>query len=193
MWQDDPTYASCTGSYYLLLTWLTVPQFVLDELILAQQGSRVSIIVTQPRRLSAIGVAARVAAERLEDGSVGYAIRGESKQSPQTKILFCTTGVVLRRLGSGDKLDDVTHVIVDEVYLTLWWMLASTDVGPEQVHERSVDGDFLLLELRELLRTHHRLRVILMSATINHEVFVKYFNNAPLLTIPGFTHPVEDL
>lgn len=193
MWQDDPTYASCTGSYYLSLTWLTVPQFVLDELILAQQGSRVSIIVTQPRRLSAIGVAARVAAERLEDGSVGYAIRGESKQSPQTKILFCTTGVVLRRLGSGDKLDDVTHVIVDEVYLTLWWMLASTDVGPAQVHERSVDGDFLLLELRELLRTHHRLRVILMSATINHEVFVKYFNNAPLLTIPGFTHPVEDL
>ena len=62
-----------------------------------------------------MGVAARVSAERLEDGSVGYAIRGESKQGPQTKILFCTTGVVLRRLGSGDKLNDVTHVIVDEV------------------------------------------------------------------------------
>ncbi|TFK86940.1 P-loop containing nucleoside triphosphate hydrolase protein [Polyporus arcularius HHB13444] len=152
-----------------------LPQFVLDELIAANQGAKASIIVTQPRRLSAIGVAARVSAERLEDGSVGYAIRGESKQGPRTKILFCTTGVVLRRLGSGDKLADVTHVIVDEV------------------HERSVDGDFLLLELRELLKTHRNLKVILMSATINHEVFVKYFDNAPLLTIPGFTHPVEDL
>ncbi|KAI0713143.1 P-loop containing nucleoside triphosphate hydrolase protein [Cerioporus squamosus] len=152
-----------------------LPQFVLDELIAADQGAKASIIVTQPRRLSAIGVAARVSAERLEDGSVGYAIRGESKQSPRTKILFCTTGVVLRRLGSGDKLSDVTHVIVDEV------------------HERSVDGDFLLLELRELLKTHRNLKVILMSATINHEVFVKYFYNAPLLAIPGFTHPVEDL
>ncbi|OSD00833.1 P-loop containing nucleoside triphosphate hydrolase protein [Trametes coccinea BRFM310] len=152
-----------------------LPQFVLDDLILSGHGSRASIIVTQPRRLSALGVAARVSAERLDDGSVGYAIRGESKQGPRTKILFCTTGVVLRRLGSGDKLDDVTHVIVDEV------------------HERSVDGDFLLLELRELLKTHRRLKVILMSATINHEVFVRYFDNAPLLTIPGFTHPVEDL
>ncbi|KAI1793062.1 P-loop containing nucleoside triphosphate hydrolase protein [Ganoderma leucocontextum] len=151
-----------------------LPQFVLDELIMTGQGSMASIIVTQPRRLSAIGVAARVSAERLEDGSVGYAIRGESKQGPHTKILFCTTGVVLRRLGTGDKLGNVTHVIVDEV------------------HERSVDGDFLLLELRELLKTHRNLKVILMSATINHEIFMKYFNNAPLLTIPGFTYPVQD-
>lgn len=85
---------------------------------MAGQGSKASIIVTQPRRLSAIGVAARVAAERLDDDSVGYAIRGETKRSAQTKILFCTTGVVLRRLGSGDKLDDVTHVIVDEVAIS---------------------------------------------------------------------------
>lgn len=63
----------------------------------------------------------------------------------------------------------------------------------EQVHERSVDGDFLMLELKELLKHHPHLKVILMSATINHEVFVKYFNNAPLLAIPGLTHPVKDL
>lgn len=60
------------------------------------------------------------------------------------------------------------------------------------MHERSVDGDFLLLELKDLLRTHLKLKVVLMSATINHEVFIKYFDDAPLLTIPGFTHPVED-
>lgn len=88
---------------------------MLDSLILANRGAGASIIVTQPRRLSAIGVSARVSAERVDDGSVGYAIRGESKQDKHTKLLFCTTGVVLRRLGAGDKLQGVTHVMVDEV------------------------------------------------------------------------------
>src|SRR5258707_8260051 len=58
-----------------------VPQFVLDEEIQAKRGSQTTIIITQPRRVSAIGVASRVSAERAEDGSVGYAIRGESKTS----------------------------------------------------------------------------------------------------------------
>lgn len=92
-----------------------VPQFVLDEEIRVKRGSQTSIIITQPRRVSAIGVASRVSAERAEDGSVGYTIRGESKTSPKTKLLFCTTGVVLRRLGGGDKLENVSHIIVDEV------------------------------------------------------------------------------
>ena len=60
-------------------------------------------------------MAARVSDERLSDGSVGYAIRGESKTTSKTKLLFCTTGVVLRRLSSGDDLGGVTHVVVDEV------------------------------------------------------------------------------
>ncbi|THH29051.1 hypothetical protein EUX98_g5134 [Antrodiella citrinella] len=152
-----------------------LPQFILDSLILAGQGSTASIIVTQPRRLSAIGVATRVSSERLDDGSVGYVIRGESKQTERTKLLFCTTGVVLRRLAGGDSLKNVTHVIVDEV------------------HERTVDGDMLLLQLKEIMSKNKKLKVILMSATINHEIFIKYFNNAPLLTIPGFAHPVEDI
>ena len=95
-----------------------VPQFVLDSLILSNRGSQTSIIVTQPRRISAISVAARVSQERLEDGSVGYAIRGESKQNENTKLLFCTTGVVLRRLSSGDNLEHVSHIVVDEVTFT---------------------------------------------------------------------------
>ena len=193
MWKDNPTYVRRCQILSLPEIHSAVPQFVIDELIMSNGGSKASIIVTQPRRLSAIGVAARVAAERLEDGSVGYAIRGESKQSPQTKILFCTTGVILRRLGSGDKLDNVTHIIVDEVLVLLLSTVATRLTTLLQVHERSVDGDILLLELRELLKVHSKLKVILMSATINHEVFIKYFDNAPLLTIPGFTHPVEDL
>lgn len=81
-----------------------------------------SILVTQPRRVSALGVAARVANERLEDvekasGSVGYAIRGERKAGRDTRLLFLTTGVLLRRLSAGGdaNLDGITHVIVDEV------------------------------------------------------------------------------
>lgn len=62
-----------------------------------------------------------------------------------------------------------------------------------QVHERSVDSDFLLLELKELLARHPTLRIILMSATVNHEKFIQYFGGAPLLTIPGLTHPVQDM
>ncbi|KIK70609.1 hypothetical protein GYMLUDRAFT_148068 [Collybiopsis luxurians FD-317 M1] len=151
-----------------------LPQFILDSLIESNRGSGSSILVTQPRRLAAIGVASRVSAERLDDGSVGYAIRGESKQSEKTKLLFCTTGVVLRRLSSGDSLEEVTHIIVDEV------------------HERSIDGDFLLLELKELLKRHSKLKIVLMSATINHKVFTRYFGDAPLLTIPGYTYPVTN-
>ncbi|KAF8899103.1 P-loop containing nucleoside triphosphate hydrolase protein [Infundibulicybe gibba] len=162
-----------TGTYLGCGKTTQLPQFILDSLITEGRGSNASIIVTQPRRISAISVAARVSAERLEDGSVGYAIRGENKQTEKTKLLFCTTGVVLRRLGGGDKLQSVSHIVVDEV------------------HERSIDGDFLLLELREILKSHPTLKVILMSATINHEVFARYFD-APLLSIPGYTHPIVD-
>lgn len=92
-----------------------MPQFILDSLIFSGRGSQTSIIVTQPRRISAISVATRVSQERLEDGSVGYAIRGETKQNENTKLLFCTTGVVLRRLSTGDNLEQVSHIVVDEV------------------------------------------------------------------------------
>ena len=92
-----------------------VPQFILDSLIQSGRGSSANILITQPRRISAISVATRVHAERMNDGSVGYVIRGESRQTNKTKLLFCTTGVLLRRLSSGDDLSSVTHVIVDEV------------------------------------------------------------------------------
>ncbi|GJM84780.1 hypothetical protein PR202_ga00485 [Eleusine coracana subsp. coracana] len=78
-----------------------LPQFVLEEEINNLRGADCSIICTQPRRISAISVAARVASERGEElgETVGYQIRLESKRSTQTRLLFCTTGVLLRRLG----------------------------------------------------------------------------------------------
>ena len=100
------------------LTKHEVPQFILDSLILSSRGSQTFIVVTQPRRISAVSIATRVSQERLEDGSVGYAIRGESKQNENTKLLFCTTGVILRRLSTGDDLENVSHIVVDEVRLT---------------------------------------------------------------------------
>ena len=98
-------------------------------------GVPVSIICTQPRRISAISVAERVAAERGErvGDTVGYAIRGESRAGSSTRLLFCTTGILLRRLESDPTLAGVTHVLVDEV------------------HERSLESDFLLMALKKLL------------------------------------------
>ena len=83
-----------------------VPQFILEDAIERSRGGECNIICTQPRRISAIGLASRVAQERAESvgSTVGYSVRLDSKQSKQTRLLFCTTGVMLRyveRLGDG--------------------------------------------------------------------------------------------
>lgn len=128
-----------------------VPQFILDEAIEAGRGGAVRIIVTQPRRLSAISVAERIANERCErlGDTVGYSIRFESKAGPNTRLLFCTTGILLRRLQSDPELQGVTHVMVDEV------------------HERDLNSDFVLIILRDLAARRPGLRVVAMSATVD--------------------------
>lgn len=137
----------------------------------------VQIICTQPRRLSAIGVAERVAVERCEKigNMIGYQIRLENKISAATRLTFCTTGILLRRLQSDPTLDNVSHVIIDEV------------------HERSEESDFLLMILKDLLAKRNDLRVILMSATLNATLFSNYFGGVPVLEIPGRTFPVEQI
>ncbi|PKI85085.1 RNA helicase [Malassezia vespertilionis] len=162
-----------------------VPQFLLDDAIASGTGSLCNILVTQPRRVSAMGVAARVAVERCEsleqraeEGAlVGYAIRGERRAAKSCRLLFTTTGVLLRRLASGadPELQSISHVIVDEV------------------HERSTESDFLLLLLRDVLTRNKKLRVILMSATVTPETFINYFGrDTPYKHIPGRTFPVQD-
>lgn len=157
-----------------------VPQFLLDEWMERLQRrdlSHMEIVCTQPRRLSAIGVAQRVSDERTDrlGATVGYQIRLENKVSAATRLTFCTTGILLRRLQSDPMLESVTHIIVDEV------------------HERSEESDFLLLILKELLVKRKDLKVILMSATLNASLFSKYFVKAPVLEIPGRTFPVEQI
>ena len=154
-----------------------VPQLVLDDCIDRGEGARCSLVVTQPRRISAVGVAQRVAEERAEKigRTVGYSIRGEAKRSTDTRILLCTTGVLLRRLQCDGELKTLSHVFVDEV------------------HERDVATDFLLIVLRRLLTKRPKLKLILMSATLNAQVFADYFQqfNPYLAEIPGRAHPVQ--
>uniref|UniRef100_A0A1D1YGD6 RNA helicase n=1 Tax=Anthurium amnicola TaxID=1678845 RepID=A0A1D1YGD6_9ARAE len=152
-----------------------LPQYILESEIDAARGATCSIICTQPRRISAMSVSERVAAERGEKlgESVGYKVRLEGIRGRDTRLLFCTTGVLLRRLLVDRNLKGVTHVIVDEI------------------HERGMNEDFLLIILKDLLPRRPELRLILMSATLNAELFSSYFGGAPMMHIPGFTYPVR--
>jgi HrpA-like RNA helicase len=94
-----------------------VPQLVLDDLILRNEGASTNIIVTQPRRISAIGVSERIAEERCErvGETCGYSIKLEKKMTSKTRLLLCTTGILLRRLQCDPDLAAVSHIFVDEV------------------------------------------------------------------------------
>lgn len=97
-----------------------VPQFILDDWLanFKSNDKHIEIICTQPRRISAIGVAERVADERAEriGSTVGYQIRLENKVSSSTRLTFCTTGILLRRLEGDPMISSVSHIIVDEVH-----------------------------------------------------------------------------
>lgn len=147
------TMRAHTHTHTLTRVMGAVPSFVLERMMADGRGSHANIVVTQPRRVSALGVASRVAHEWAEDvdalgpsSLVGYAIRGQRRASKGCRLLFCTTGVVLARLSRGQdsELADISHIFVDEV------------------HERSVESDFLLLELRDLLKRNKRIKVILV-------------------------------
>lgn len=151
-----------------------IAQFILEDYVNSGQGAFCNIAVTQPRRISAISVSERIASERNEPigESVGYSVRFETVlPRPFGSIMFCTIGVLLRKLESG--LRGVSHVIVDEI------------------HERDVNSDFLLVVLRDMIHTYPDLRVILMSATIDTTLFSNYFGNCPVIEIEGRAHPVK--
>ncbi|KAL5830491.1 hypothetical protein ACOSQ3_019959 [Xanthoceras sorbifolium] len=152
-----------------------VPQFILESEIESARGAVCSIICTQPRRISAMTVSERVASERGEKlgECVGYKVRLEGMKGRDTHLLFCTTGILLRRLLVDRNLKGVTHVIVDEI------------------HERGMNEDFLLIVLKDLLPRRPELRLILMSATVDAELFSSYFGGASIINIPGFTYPVR--
>uniref|UniRef100_A0A8C6WK60 RNA helicase n=1 Tax=Neogobius melanostomus TaxID=47308 RepID=A0A8C6WK60_9GOBI len=153
-----------------------IPQFLLDDC--TKRGEPCRIFCTQPRRLAAIAVAERVAAERGESvgQTVGYHIRLESRVSPKTLLTFCTSGVFLRTLMAGDSsLSTITHVIVDEV------------------HERDGLADFLLTKMRDVLQNVPTLKLILSSAALDIDLFLQYFGSCPILNIKGRLFDVKEL
>ncbi|KAH6611081.1 dead deah box helicase [Trichoderma cornu-damae] len=164
-------------------------QFLLDDLYERGLGGCANMIVTQPRRISALGLADRVAEERCSrvGGEVGYAIRGESRQSRDTRITFVTTGVLLRRLQtSGGRVEDVVASLTDVSHVII-----------DEVHERSLDTDFLLNLLREvMIKKKDMLKLVLMSATLDAATFKSYFETEGLsvgtVEIAGRTFPVEE-
>lgn len=155
-----------------------VPQYIFDNEIANERAAFANILVTQPRRISAISMSERVALEFGEEivgNSIGYQVRFD-KSLPNYEngaILFCTAGILLRKLQSNQSLKGVSHVIIDEV------------------HERDVITDFLLVLLKRVLRLNPNIRIILMSASMNAHLFVEYFDSCPLIEIPGRCFPVK--
>jgi len=152
-----------------------IPQFLLDDALRGNRGHECCVLVAEPRRISAISAASRVAHERGDvvgdpASSVGYHIRLERKAPrPRGCIEFVTTGVLLRRLQANPSLEGVSHVIVDEV------------------HERDSDTDFLLAALREAQQVPREtpLRTIVMSATLDSGRLQAYFQDCTRIGVPS--------
>lgn len=139
------------------------------------RGERGLIGHTQPRRLAARTVATRIA-EELESslGSVvGYRVRFTDQISEQTQIKLMTDGILLAEIQQDKLLLQYDTIIIDEA------------------HERSLNIDFLLGYLRELLPKRPDLKIIITSATIDPERFSKHFGDAPIIEVSGRTYPVE--
>jgi ATP-dependent helicase HrpA len=141
----------------------------------AGRGQRGLIGCTQPRRLAARSVAARVAEEmKAELGQlVGFQVRFTDRSDQRSLIKFMTDGIMLAEIPRDRWLDQYDTIIIDEA------------------HERSLNIDFLLGYIKRVLPKRPDLRVIITSATIDTERFSKHFNDAPVFNIEGRTYPVE--
>lgn len=133
------------------------------------------VAVTQPRRLAAVAMAARVAEELggTTGGFVGYRHRYAQCLSPRTRVTFVTDGVLLAQTRADPLLEAYDAIVVDEA------------------HERSLTIDFLLGVLSRILARRPELRVVVSSATLDTEVFSAFFSGAPVVSVPGRLHPVE--
>jgi len=154
-----------------------IPQFVLFDDLPHFNGKMVAC--TQPRRVAAMSVAQRVANEMdvpLGD-EVGFSIRFEDKTSSKTILKYMTDGMLLREAMHDRDLTRYSCIILDEA------------------HERTLATDILMGLLKEVAVRRPDLKIVIMSATLDAQKFQKYFSiegaNAPLLAVPGRTHPVE--
>jgi ATP-dependent helicase HrpA len=141
----------------------------------AGRGIRGLIGHTQPRRIAARSVAARISEELGEapGEQVGYQIRFTDTTSEQSRVKVMTDGILLAEIQHDRFLDRYDTLIIDEA------------------HERSLNIDFLLGYIRQLLPKRPDLKVIITSATIEVERFSEFFNGAPVIEVSGRTYPVD--
>jgi HrpA-like RNA helicase len=153
-----------------------LPQY-LSELLQNDSSSskKGKLVCTQPRRVATISVAQRVAFERKCNigDEVGYSIRFEDRFSPRTKIKFVTDGVLLRECMGDKELSQYDIIILDEA------------------HERSLQTDILMGLLRQLQERRPSLRIVVMSATLQIDLFMNFFLDSNLITISGRQYPVD--
>lgn len=149
-----------------------LPQY-LHEAGYTKNGLKVGC--TQPRRVAAMSVAARVADEvGVKVGNeVGYSIRFEDCTSDKTVLKYMTDGMLLREFMTEPDLAGYSALMIDEA------------------HERTVHTDILLALVKDLSRERPDLKLLISSATMNAEKFAQYFDDAPIFNIPGRRYPVD--
>ena len=148
-----------------------IPKMCLE----AGRGVAGQVACTQPRRIAAVTISHRIAEELGErlGRSVGYKIRFEDQTPRQAYIKVLTDGMLLAEAQSDRRLTSYDTLIIDEA------------------HERSLNIDFLLGIARTLLRDRPELRVVITSATLDTEKFVRAFNGPPVVEVKGRLYPVE--
>lgn len=146
-----------------------LPQFLLDT------GLYKCVVCTQPRRVAAVTVAKRVAEERngTIGQEVGYSIRFEDCTSKKTKLKFVTDGVLLREFMNDRDLNRYSVIILDEA------------------HERSLQTDIIMGLLKQLQQRRPDIKIVVMSATLDIDLFSNFFEDTNVLSIPGRQYPVE--
>lgn len=149
-----------------------LPQYLLEGGFVKDETK---VGCTQPRRVAAMSVAARVAEEMgvKLGGEVGYSIRFENNVSDKTILEYMTDGMLLRHFMTDPLLNDFSAIMIDEA------------------HERSVNTDILLALLKDLARERPDLKLLISSATMNAAKFASYFDDAPIFNIPGRRYPVD--
>lgn len=150
-----------------------LPQY-LHEAGYTKDGLKVAC--TQPRRVAAMSVAARVADEMgVKVGNeVGYSIRFEDCTSDKTILKYMTDGMLLREFVTTPDLAGYSAIMIDEA------------------HERTVSTDILLALIKDLAKARPELKIIISSATMNAQKFAEYFNEAPIFQMEGRTFQVQE-
>ncbi|CAD5124250.1 DgyrCDS12547 [Dimorphilus gyrociliatus] len=144
-----------------------IPQYLLE-------AGYSNIACTQPRRIACISLSKRVGYETFNEyrTQVAYQVRFEKSRTKATRILFLTEGLLLRQLQNDPLLSQYSVVVIDEV------------------HERHIHTDFLLGIMRCIMLQRTDLKIVLMSATINIDLFSSYFEDCPVLRVPGRLYPI---